>query len=144
MPRIQDFGPIRLFINSVDSAMEWNVYLRDRLSADFGHPVDTLKYRTLAVSLAIGALTSEADDQGNAQSWGDLARTLSPRELDKDRDKLSKAMHEAHAGLRALGAGSEEILAIGRDVEKWLSEIVVSPMEAASGRADFFARRKAQ
>jgi len=143
MPRehVQDFGPVRLMLPDVDAAIVWNKYLRGRLAHDFGHPVDTHHGRAIAVSFAIGALSADADAQGEPQTWGDLARGLSA--TDADQSKVAAAVLAAFNGLRALGAGYGEIADLGADVEKWLTEQIIAPAEAAPERARFFARPRA-
>ena len=137
----QDFGPVRLIMPNTDAAIVWNKYIRDRLAHDFGHPVDTHQSRALAVCLAIGAMSAETDSEGNPQTWGDLARGISP--VDSDQSKVAAAIVSAFNGLRALGAGYSEIADLAAEVEKWLTEQIVKPMEAGEKTAAFFARRKA-
>ena len=137
----QDFGPVRLMLPHVDAAIGWNKYLRERLAHDFGHPVDTHEIRAYAVSFAIGALSADTDSEGRPQTWGDLARGL--RHDHADPSKVGAAIVSAFNGLRALGAGYGEIADLGADVERWLTEQIVAPVEAAPERARFFARPKA-
>ncbi len=143
MPRehVQDFGPVRLMLPHVDAAIVWNKYLRERLAHDFGHPVDTHRNRAIAVSFAIGALSADTDSEGRPQTWGDLARVLRPDNVDPS--KVNAATAAAFNGLRALGAGYGEIADLGADVERWLTEQIIAPVEAAPERTRFFARAKA-
>lgn len=138
---VQDFGPVRLVMPNTDAAIVWNKYLRDRLAHDFGHPVDTHQSRAFAVSFAIGAMSAETDSEGNPQAWGALARGLSP--VDSDQSKVAAAIVSAFNGLRELGAGYSEIADLAGEVEKWLTEQIVKPLEAGEKTAGFFARRKA-
>jgi len=137
----QDFGPVRLVMPNTDAAIGWNKYLRERLAHDYGHPVDTHQSRALAVSFAIGAMSAETDSEGNPQAWGALARSLSP--VNSDQSKVAAAIVSAFNGLRALGAGYSEIADLAVEVEKWLTEQIVKPLEAGEKTAGFFARRKA-
>jgi len=137
----QDFGPVRLVMPNTDAAIGWNKNLRASLAHDFGHPVDTHELRAFTVSLAIGALSAETDSEGNPQAWGDLARGL-PAE-DKPPPSYAIASLATFNGLRALGAGYSDIADLGVQVEKWLTEQIVKPLEAGEKTAGFFARRKA-
>lgn len=132
------FGPVRLALPSVDAAIVWRRALLGLKAADLGDPVE--RHLSLAAwsATAAAALSAETDAEGNPQTWGDAARGKTPASLVKDPHPGAVAT----AGLRELGAGYSDLVALGDEIAAWLTAQIIAPVEAGEKTAGFFARRK--
>ena len=137
--RVQEFGPVRLSLPSIDAAVTWRRAILALKAADLGDPVDAHLCLAGWGALAAGALSADTDAEGRPQTWGDLARGKLPPDLVKDPAPGAAAL----AGLRELGASYSELVSLGDEIVSWLTSEILAPVEAAPERARFFARPKA-
>lgn len=136
----QDFGPVRLILPDVDAAIVW----RDALlrvkgkGADMKDPVEAHLGVAVFSAAAAASLSADVSPSGEAQSWGDHARSKTPSELADDPSSMALAV----AGLRAIGAGYSDLVSLGDEIIEWLTAQIIAPVEAGEKTARFFARPK--
>ncbi len=135
---VQDFGPVRLMLPHVDVAVTWRRAILALKAADLGDPVEAHLCLAGWAAAAAAALSADTDPEGRPQTWGDLARGKLPPELVKDPTPGAAAL----AGLRELGASYSELVSLGDEIVRWLTAQIIAPVEAAPGRAGFFAPPK--
>jgi hypothetical protein len=135
---VQDFGPVRLMLPSVDTAILWRRFIMAINASENADPVDALLSRSTWAAAAAASMSAITDAEGNRQTWGDLARGKIPAELVKDPEQLAAAA----GSLRDMGASLSELVTLGDEIVIWLTAQILAPVEAAPGRAGFFAPPK--
>ncbi len=135
----QDFGPVRLMLPHVDTAIGWRRALLALKAAAFTDPVEAHLALAGWCAAAAAALSADTDSEGRPQTWGDQARGKAAGELVSDPEAIAVAV----AGLRAIGANYSDLARLGDEIVIWLTAQILAPVEAGEKTAGFFAPPKA-
>ena len=137
--RVQEFGPVRLSLPSIDAAIGWRRALLAIKAAAITDPVEAHLAFAGWCAGAAAALSADTDAEGRPQTWGDQARGKAAGELVNDPEAVAVAV----AGLMDLGASYSELVNLGDEIVSWLTSEILAPVEAGEKTAGFFARPKA-